>query len=286
MEKQIINWFDEEYPQKLLAIKKYPERLHCIGNCKILNNMATVAIVGSRNCTAYGRKYAEIFAKELSKSGITVISGLALGIDTEAHLGAVKGKGNTIAVLGGGLDNVTPEENIWLYNKILYEGGCIVTECEDEEIAVSQSYQKRNRIISGIADSVLIVEASNKSGSMITAKHAKEQNKEIYCIPNRIDESCSSGIQQLIREGAKIVTRPEQIIKKFNKKQVKNNSDNSSINLPNEYMEIYTSLVSEKTIEELSEILNMEISELNSKLAIMEIEGYVNRKSPNMYERN
>lgn len=287
MEKQEIQWFDENYPQKLLEIKKYPERLHCIGNIELLNNkIGVVAIVGSRNCTEYGRKYARIFAEELSRAGITIISGLAIGIDTEAHLGALKQQGNTIAVIGGGLNHITPDENIWLYHKIINNNGLLITECQDDEEIKKTSYQKRNRIISGMADAVLVVEASKQSGSLITAKHAKEQNKPLFCIPNRIDADSSSGIHYLIEEGATIVTSPTQIKNKILKQ--KNNEIKNivqEVEIPEKYKNIYNLLEYKKTREEIAMILNKQIAEINSQLTMMELEGYIKQIVPNTFER-
>ena len=148
----------------LLQIKEYPIQIYCMGNVSLLNNHKTIAIVGSRDSTEYGRKYAEKFAKELSKSNICIISGLALGIDTSAHLGAMKGTGNTIAVLGGGFNDIYPKQNLWLYDEILNNNGCVITEYEENEETRKSNFPKRNRIISGIADAVLVIEASTRSG--------------------------------------------------------------------------------------------------------------------------
>ena len=148
----------------------------------LLNEQKIVAIVGSRNCSEYGRKYANIFASELAKRGICVISGMAIGIDTSAHCGAMHEIGKTIAVLGGGFKYIYPSQNIWLYNNIIDVGGCVITEYEENEETKMSNFPKRNRLISGLADAVLVIEAEHRSGSKITATYAKIQKKKVYCL--------------------------------------------------------------------------------------------------------
>lgn len=289
MERKILKWYEEDYPQKLLNIKKYPEALHYIGNRKLLNNSnGIVAIVGARKCTEYGRKYARIFATELSKAGITIISGLAIGIDAQAHIGALKGSGNTIAVIAGGLDNITPEENKWLYNEIIFNNGIVITECEDEEKIKEKSYEKRNRIISGIADIVLIVEANKRSGSMITARHAKNQGKPIFCLPHRLDEECSSGMNELVNSGAIIAMNVKQILSKikYKENEVEKNNIIKEVEIPEQYKEIFCLLEKEMSRDEIAIVLKKKIAEINAKLTIMELEGYIKQINPNTFIRN
>ena len=288
MEKQILQWFDEDYPQELLKIRNYPKVLHYIGNKKLLNNsQGIVAIVGARKCTEYGRKYARIFASELSKKGITIISGLAIGIDAQAHIGALKGSGNTIAVIAGGFNHITPDENKWLFNEIMYNKGIVITECEDSEEIKEGSYEKRNRIISGIADAVLIVEANKKSGSMITARHAFEQEKPIFCLPHRLDEECSSAMYELVNKGATIAMNIAQITNKIRYKLVKTEEPKTEkiVEVPEQYKEIYNALEKEKSKEEIKTLLKEPISEINAKLTIMELEGYIKQTRPNVFTR-
>lgn len=274
-----------------------------MGNTKLLNHQKTIAIVGSRNCSEYGRKYARIFAKELAKHDICVISGLAKGIDAAAHYGAVTEKGNTIAVLGGGLKNIYPAENTWLFNQILQDGGCIITEYADEEETKMSNFPIRNRIISAIADAVLVVEAEKKSGSKITARYAKEQGKKVYCIPINLDAKNSSGIIELINDNAKIVTNPTQIIKDLFPKAVekqlnfleqeaeqkakKLNIDIiEQLNIPEEQKEILL-LLKDKTMtsEEIALKLNKNIAEINSILTLMEIEEIIKQIEGNSFCR-
>lgn len=208
-----ISCFEEEYPKKLLSIKEYPESLYCRGNTELLKKNKIVAIVGSRNCSEYGRKYARLFAKNLAKENVCVISGLATGIDSAAHDGSIGEKGKTIAVLGGGLNHVYPASNLWLFNKIKENGGLIISEHEDDAETQISGFPKRNRIITGIADAVLVIEACPRSGSKVSAEYAFRQGKKVYCIPMNLDNKNSAGIIELIDKGAKIVTSPRKLIK-------------------------------------------------------------------------
>ena len=208
-----ISCFEEAYPKKLLSIKEYPESLYCRGNTELLKKNKIVAIVGSRNCSEYGRKYARLFAKNLAKENICVISGLATGIDSAAHDGSIGEKGKTIVVLGGGLNHVYPASNLWLFNKIKENGGLIISEHEDDAETLISGFPKRNRIITGIADAVLVIEACPRSGSKVSAEYAFKQGKKVYCIPMNLDNKNSAGIIELIDKGAKIVTSPRKLIK-------------------------------------------------------------------------
>lgn len=299
-----IKCFEEKYPKRLLKIREYPQELYCVGNTSLLNSNKIVAIVGSRNCTDYGRKYAQIFASELAKRGVCIISGLAVGLDTSAHCGAMGEIGNTIAVLGGGLKNIYPRENLWLYNKILEEGGCIITEHEEHEETRTSNFPKRNRIIAGIADAVLIIEAVHRSGSKITAEYAKKQGKKIYCIPINLDQKNSSGINELLTEGAKIVTTPKQLMLDLYPKGTKSNIEkivdnprkynkiidvseeySKMTDVPKEYKEVYSVLENEMSVDEIAIKLNKDIGEINSMLTVMEIEGYIERIAGNNFKR-
>lgn len=208
-----ISCFEEAYPKKLLSIKEYPESLYCRGNTELLKKNKIVAIVGSRNCSEYGRKYARLFAKNLAKENVCVISGLATGIDSAAHDGAIGEDGKTIAVLGGGLNHIYPASNLWLFNKIKENGGLIISEHEDDAETQISGFPKRNRIITGIADAVLVIEACPRSGSKVSAEYAFRQGKKVYCIPMNLDNKNSAGIIGLIDKGAKIVTSPRKLIK-------------------------------------------------------------------------
>ena len=205
---------DENYPEKLNHIYGKPQTLYVLGNEKLLNEKS-IAIVGCRDCSKYGAKTAYKFGFELAKRNICVISGLARGIDTYSHLGAVNAKGKTIAVLGCGLDTIYPPENKDLYREILKNGGVIVTEYPLETKPEKHHFPARNRIISGLSDGVLVIEAKKRSGTIITVEHALEQGKDVYAVPGNIDNITSYGTNELIKEGAIPVTTPEDLFGNF-----------------------------------------------------------------------
>lgn len=202
---------NEDYPQKLGNIYAKPQNLYLIGNEKLLD-CKSIAIVGCRNCSNYGKEQAIRFGYELAKKDICIISGLARGIDTYAHIGAIKAKGKTVAVLGCGLDIIYPPENINLYKQIIENGGAIITEYPLGSKPEKHHFPARNRIISGIADAILVVEAKRKSGTIITVNYALEQGKDVYAVPGNISSINSYGTNELIKEGAIPVTSLKDVI--------------------------------------------------------------------------
>lgn len=181
---ELITIKDKEYPEKLRYIKNPPICLYCIGNKKIINQKS-IAVVGSRVCSDYGNTMAQAFSYLLSKNNINVISGLAKGIDTSAHIGTLQAKGNTIAVIGTGIDLVYPKENKDLMEKIIQKDGLIISEYPIGTKPNKENFPRRNRIISGLCDGVLVIEAGEKSGALITVDYALEQGKNVYVIPRK-----------------------------------------------------------------------------------------------------
>ncbi len=211
---KIINISDDNYPAKLKNIYAPPITIFAKGDISLLNSKS-IAIVGSREPSKYGIYVAEKFSKELSKEGITIVSGLARGIDTFAHIGALSSFGKTIAVLGSGIDVVYPKENAKYYREIS-EKGLIISEYIVGTAPESKNFPQRNRIISGLSDGVLVVEARKNSGTMITTDFALEQGKELYVIPGNITSNLSAGTNNLIKEGAKLVTDVYEILEDLN----------------------------------------------------------------------
>lgn len=199
------------YPRKLCNIYDAPISLYAKGNIEILNKK-TLAMVGCRENSYYGKQVALTFSYQLSKKGINIISGLAKGIDSYSHMGAIKAKASTIAVIGSGLENFYPKENQWLYDEILKHNGCIISEYPLEAKPNKINFPARNRIISGMSEGVIVVEAKRKSGTMITVDFALEQGKEVFVVPGNITSKNSEGTNSLIQEGAKLVTNIEDII--------------------------------------------------------------------------
>lgn len=272
-----INETDRLYPKKLLQIKDRPNKVYAVGNIELLNNKS-IAIVGSRISTTYGEYYAAKFAKEISKKGITIISGLAKGIDTVAHQNSKQEKGKTIAVLGCGFNHVYPKENEELFNEIIEDGGCIVSQYSPDTDINLKEVPFRNRIISALSEGVLIVEARHRSGSGVTAKYAFEQNKKVFCLPNQIGVTTGVGTNNLIKEGAILVTNSNEILTQIGENVEKDTEENekTEFKIPNEYKEIYEKLEEGKIgINELARSLNQTIVQINQKLTLMELEGLI-----------
>ncbi|MDH3973993.1 MAG: DNA-processing protein DprA [Deltaproteobacteria bacterium] len=206
----ILTWQDDNYPLSLLNIYDPPIILYAGGDYKNLDS-CNLAIVGSRASSSYGLHAAASFAGRLASSGVTIVSGLARGIDTKAHEGALKAGGKTIAVLGSGLDLIYPAENASLFRRIL-KNGAVFSEFPLSTPPDPQNFPRRNRIISGLSMGVLVVEASLRSGSLITARCALDQGREVYAVPGNITAARSRGTNSLIKEGARLVEKPEEIM--------------------------------------------------------------------------
>ena len=208
-----VNMNSKYYPERLKNIDDPPKELYCLGNLELLNYKKNIAIIGSRNCSSYGERAAKDFAYNLAKEDICIVSGLARGIDSFSHIGALKAKGKTIAVLGSGLDNIYPKENIGVFKEIIKNNGLVISEYPLGTKPLRYHFPARNRIISGISDSVLVVEARKNSGTNITVDFALEQGKDVFVIPGNIYSKTSDGTNFLITEGAIPVTSYVDILK-------------------------------------------------------------------------
>ena len=211
-EIEIVSYTDSKYPTKLNYINDKPIVLYMKGDMSNINNESS-AIVGSRNCSLYGKKSASFFSYELAKRNVNIVSGLAKGIDAVAHFNAIKAKGKTIAIIGNGMDNIYPKENLKLAEKILENNGLIISEYIIGTKPEKQNFPKRNRIISGLSDAVIVVEANERSGALITANYGIDQGKEVWAIPGNINSYTSIGTNNLIKDGANVLTNISDIIK-------------------------------------------------------------------------
>ena len=202
---------DPEYPERLKPIPTPPLVLFMRGRTELLNYENGIGIVGSRRPTHYGSLVADEFAKSLAVKGITIISGMAMGIDARSHQAVLESKGKTIAVLGGGVDICYPQTNYDIFMEMC-EKSLILAEYEPGEAHVSLHFPARNRIISGLSDGILVIEAALRSGSLITVDNALEQNKDVYAVPGRVTDMLSKGTNNLIKQGAMLVDSPADII--------------------------------------------------------------------------
>ena len=201
------------YPERLRHISSPPKQLYCLGNLELLNYKNNIAIIGSRNCSFYGERAAKDFAYNLAREEVCIVSGLAKGIDSFSHMGALNARGKTIAVLGSGLDNIYPKENIKLVEEIIKNNGLVISEYPLGTLALKYHFPARNRIISGLSDSILVVEARKNSGTNITVDFALEQGKDIFVVPGNIYSKTSDGTNFLITEGAIPVLSYKDILK-------------------------------------------------------------------------
>lgn len=194
---------DEEYPSRLKQLSDPPPVLYCRGDLSLLSK-PSVAVVGSRAATSYGRRVANSLGRDLGRHGVTVVSGLALGIDSEAHWGSLDSAGKTVAVLGCGVDVIYPKQNRKLFEEIV-EKGLVVSEYPMGSRPEGFRFPARNRIISGLSEGVVVVEAARKSGSLITAQLALDYNREVFAVPGQVDSYKSEGTHWLLQQGAKLV---------------------------------------------------------------------------------
>lgn len=271
-----INMEDKNYPDRLKIIENPPKNLYIIGEVELLNTRS-IAIIGSRVCSEKGSKTAKKFAYDLSNLGFTIISGMAKGIDTSAHIGTLNAGGKTIAVLGGGFNHIFPRENIKLFEKIIETGGAVITEYQEDTRVSSEHFIERNRIVSGLSQGVLVVEAKYRSGTSITANFAKRQNKKIFCIAHDLNDKTGEGTNRLIKQGAFLVTDIKDITKHFDlPKTIKINNAKIIRKIPKEYEGVYECIKCGITdTNDIIKKLKIDIKELNYILTMLEIENYI-----------
>ena len=277
---------DENYPEKLRLYGHKPYFLFYKGKLPD-KNIPAVALVGARACSGYGRNMARNLGRELSERGVQVISGMARGIDTYSGIGALEGNTPAFAVAGCGADICYPSENIELYDNILKTGG-IISEYPPGSPPVSWHFPQRNRIISGLADKVVVVEAKEKSGSLITVEWALEQGKDIMAVPGRAGDRLSSGCNRLIKTGAGMVTCAKDILEEL-EYHAWNHGDkkmNQEKILEKDFLLLYSELgLQPKNIYELMEATGLEYERLMEMLLHLQLRGVIEQSSDNYYSR-
>lgn len=274
--------FDSRFPERLIEIPESPGCIYLKGRLPDPVEM-TVGIIGARDGTEYGKMVARTLAKELSEYGISIISGMAYGIDTAAHEGALLGGGKTYAVLGCGVDICYPAINKKLYSKIQEEGG-IISEYPEGSPPLPHHFVARNRLIAGLSDILIVVEAKERSGTFITVDRALEQGKQVFVVPGRITDPLSRGCNKLLMEGASLCLSKEDILSCFSIEAGKDNEKKP--NLKGEEKRIYNALDLEgKHIDALYKELGIPLQSLYSVLVKMEIEGYCESFSSSYYRK-
>jgi DNA processing protein len=283
----VLTLADFNYPVLLKEISDPPPLLFVRGNPELLS-LPQIAIVGSRNPSKIGLETATSFALTLSQQGFVITSGLALGIDAASHLGALKAKGYTIAVAGTGLDRVYPARHINLATEIV-NTGAMVSEFPPGTLAKANHFPRRNRIISGLCQGLLVVEAAKESGSLITARMALEQNREVFAIPGSIHNPLARGCNALIREGAKLVETTQDILEEFNQyyQQDKNIvviNVQTTLDLEQQTL-LNRVMFSPTSIDKLVEDSEMSVEMVSSMLLILELQGFVEANAGGCYTR-
>ena len=299
LEKKLIRfipWNAKDYPECLLEMPDYPHGLFVKGKLPDPKKFS-VGIVGARKCTTYGEHYALEYGKRLSEAGIQIISGMAKGIDGTSHRGCLTGGTATFAVLGSGVDVCYPRENIGLYQDILRKDGGIISEYMPGTPPLAFHFPMRNRIISGFSNALIVIEAKEKSGSLITADLALEQGKEVYALPGSVNSSYSVGCHMLIKQGAGILISPEEFLKDledFNKNFIKLNksgfkgSDGSNYKkvLDSFHNMVYSRMcLVPKNIDELIRETDLAVDVVMEILVSLELEGLIKEVAKNYYVR-
>ncbi len=278
---------EKEYPKELKMIKNAPKVLYYRGTLPTANENC-LAIVGTRRCSAYGQQVSTKISGELADAGLTIVSGLAPGIDTFSHKAVVDKKKRTIAVLGTGLDekSIYPQSNLSLSRQIIENGGCLISELPEGTPGSKFSFPRRNRIISGLSLAVLVVEAKEKSGSLITADYAIKQNKKLFAVPGQIYSINSSGPNKLIKAGAKLITDTKDILHELGIQYSEKRSDD--INTGNDQEKLILRALENEPlhIEEIIKKTNLGASVVATAIALMEISGTIRSLRGNIYSLN
>ncbi|MCD6528182.1 DNA-processing protein DprA [bacterium] len=276
---------DKNYPKLLKEILEAPKEIYVEG--KIFPKENCFAIVGTRKCSSYGKEIALEITGKLVKAGLTIVSGLAPGIDTFAHKTAIEYKGRTIAVLGTGLDRKSfyPKENLGLAKKIVESGGCLISEYPPGTPGSKITFPKRNRIISGLSLGVLIIEAKRKSGALITAHWAKKQGRKIFAVPGSVYSPTSKGCHYLIKKGAKLVESAEDILKELKLRNLRKLRFESKEEFNTEQERLILEVLREHSlfIDKIIEKTGLPSQKVISTLAELEIQGKVKNLGGNIY---
>src|SRR3989344_4504409 len=278
---------EEFYPKLLAQISDPPKKLYCRGNLNLLN-YECIGVVGTRKLTPYGKESAQYITRGLATAGFTIVSGLAMGIDAVVHQATLDAGGKTIAVLGGGVDDkdIGPRINFALAQNILSKGGLLVSEHPDSSKVVRASFAIRNRIVSGLSKGVVIIEADRDSGSLITAKSALDQNRDVFAVPGNIFSQKSIGSNDLIKNGAKLITSAGDVTDEYgyNLNLFSKEGDISTKNpVQKSIFDILQDKGESSTDEIPSYLTSISISDILSSLSVLEINGLIKQSSNGKY---
>jgi DNA processing protein len=281
-----------DFPARLAELPDSPQLLYLRGTTSPADTTA-VAIVGSRRCTAYGQRTATRIAAGLARAGHTVVSGLALGIDGAAHRGALEGGGRTIAVLAGGLSSIYPPDHVDLADQVA-ANGALISETPMMMEPQRGMFHARNRLISGLAVAVVIVEANDRSGALITARHAAEQGRDLFCLPANVDSAHSAGSLRLLRDGAKLIRDVDDLLEDMRglrssilptTREVATSAPAPPPVLDAAQQRVWDCLTESRHQDEITRTLGLPAGEIAKLLLTLEMKKVIRRNPGNMYER-
>ena len=279
---QKIDIKSADYPAKLRDIPNPPKQLYCKGNIELLR-ARSVGVIGARKNTVYGKNVAIMIGKRLAESGLAVTSGLAMGIDAFSHEGALEADGKVIGVLGSGINQMGPWRNRELMKRGLEKGGLVISEYAPDEPAYKGTFPARNRIISGLSEALVIVEAGLNSGSLITAKHASEQGRPVYAVPGNINSQSSIGTNLLIRDGAVPLVIIDDLIRNIGVDINRDPEIRPDLDADEEKVFEIVRVMSGPTVDEIIRGTGFDPQLVNSILTIMEIKGVVESYAGRIY---
>ncbi|MEP7103519.1 MAG: DNA-processing protein DprA [Candidatus Dojkabacteria bacterium] len=278
---------ENTYPESLKSLKSPPALIFYKGEWKKELFNKTISIVGTRTPTKYGSEMTRKLGMELSYNGFTIVSGMAFGIDREAHLAALESGGPTIAVLASSPNNPTPINNIDIYKSILDKGGLVISDALPNQPILRNSFASRNRIVAGLSEATLIIEAGDKSGTLITAEHARKFNKHVFALPGNINSHLSLGTNKLIKEGkARLITSVDDILNAMNMVNYQGSVSTVLIeNLTDNESRTYNAMFDSMYIEEVSLKTQSDISDTLTTLSQLELKGLVSITEEGKYKK-
>lgn len=279
---QKIDIKSADYPARLRDIPNPPKQIYCKGNIELLR-ARSVGVIGARKNTVYGKNVAIMIGKRLAESGLAVTSGLAMGIDAFSHEGALEADGKVIGVLGSGINQMGPWRNRELMKRGLEKGGLVISEYAPDEPAYKGTFPARNRIISGLSEALVIVEAGLNSGSLITAKHASEQGRPVYAVPGNINSQSSIGTNLLIRDGAVPLVIIDDLIRDIGVDINRDPEIRPDLDADEEKVFEIVRVMSGPTVDEIIRGTGFDPQLVNSILTIMEIKGVVESYAGRIY---
>lgn len=283
----LITEEDPYYPPFLHEISQPPIILYCRGEIKTMSRRPILAVVGTRRPTHYGLEVTEKLVTELVDAGFIIVSGLASGIDSRAHEATIDAKGKTVAVLGSGInhDSIFPPENRGLARRLAESGGVVISEYAPGTPAMKEHFPARNRIISGLAQGVLVIEAREKSGALITARFALEQNRDVFAIPGSIFTPTTAGPHALIKEGAKLVTSSKDILEELGIEYNKERGSTTDDTLGKEEQLLWNILEEPLTVDAIKAVTSLDTQVIVSSLSMLELKGRIKNLGGDTYQK-